>query len=254
MKAFIGSLIVKILLLGCIPYTVLGGCSKDREDVIQAFETTSWTNPHRGILYLKCETDRTGDLLLMYVGSESSFAMDKNPRIPAASLAKGRPIYRYDNATNKLLHVPPEVWDAAKGDLLMCGMQLRLQDVGTFVHDSLTSVVKFSGRTVATAGRTVLKALPDPTGEYVAVLSTQGELRKPVVPFGDPVVKGERFHQLFRRQDASEIGKPVKLDVDTDRDYIDPCWSPDGRFIVYHNASEHLWIIDMSRYTTGKDN
>ncbi len=225
-----------------------GACSKDRHDEIPVFDTASWTIPYRGTLRIKSIDDGKGDILLMNIGSDARFALEKWGTIPAKDLANDRPIYRYIASNRKLVEIAPESWDATAGKLLPCSAQLPLLEDGTFTHDLITKLLQFNGQTVATAGPTVLRALPDPTRKYVAVLSTDGRFQKSSIPFGDPTVRGDRYHQLFRMSDASEVGKSVKLDVNTDRDYISPCWSPDGRFVVYHDASEHLWIIDVSVY------
>jgi hypothetical protein len=218
----------------------------DRHPVIPAFDTDAWTRPYRGTLRIKSLDDGTRDFLLMNIGSDSRFLLEERPLTPAKRLVDGRSIYRYVVAKGNFIEISPEIWDAATGELFSCGMQERLYNQDTFTHDLITKILQFNGNVVPTAGPTVLKALPDPTKTYVAVLSAEVKVRGSLIPFADPTIKGDRYHQLFRMSDASEVGKPLKLKIKTDRDYISPCWSPDGRFLVYHDASEHLWIIDVS--------
>lgn len=71
-------------------------------------------------------------------------------------------------------------------------------------------------------------------------------MRKSFMPFGDPTVRGDRYHQLFRMSDATEIGKAVRLKVATNGHYTYPSWSADGRYVVYQELNERLWIIDVS--------
>lgn len=225
-------------------------CSRERDAVIPAFDTEAWAVPYRGTLRIKSLKDGTGDILLMNIGSDSRFLLEERPLTAAKELVDGRPVYRYLASGHKIVEVTPDTWDTSPGQLLPCSEQLRLYNRGTFTHDLITKVLQFNGQVVATTGPTVLKALPDPSKTYVAVLSATDKVRGSGIPFGDPIIKGDRYHQLFRMADASEVGKPLRLKVKTDRDYISPCWSSDGRFLIYHDASEHLWIIDMSIYKT----
>ena len=85
---------------------------------------------------------------------------------------------------------------------------------------SLTQPASLQGKVLATVGPTVLQAQPDPTETYVAFLSAEGKRRTSGILFGYPTVRGDRYHQVFRMSDGSEVGKPVKLKVATDRDSI----------------------------------
>lgn len=222
-------------------------CSKEQHTVIPALDTKPWSVGERGPLYVKCINDGTGDILLANVHTDPGYRLVDWPSIPARKVVNGRPIYRYVASARKLVEIAPEIWDGATGEIITCGKQVSLSPhYGNFTHDLVKRSLQFNQKDIISAGPTVLTALPDPSKTYVAVLSATGEMRKSIIPFGDPTIEGDRYHQLFRMADATEVGQRVKLKVSTDRHYTFPCWSPDGRFVIYDELSERLWIVDVA--------
>jgi len=204
---------------------------RDHYPIIRAIDLRPWSWPSGDSLFIKDANDGTSDLLLMSIGVESGlFEVNGLRSIPTRMLKNVPPLLRYIAEQNKVVQVPLESWDTCTGKM----------------SHSLTQSARLRGKVLATAGPTVLDVQPDPTETYVAFLSAEGKLRKSWIPFGDPAVRGDRYHQLFRISDGSEVGKPVKLKVATNRDYVSPLWSADGRYVIYTELNERLWIIDVS--------
>ena len=215
--------------------------------VVPAFDLREWSWPSGGSLLIKDANDGTPDLILMCVGVDSGlFDVHQLRSIPTRMLKNVPPLLRYIAEQNKVVEVPLESWDMSTGQMSASWTQpVRLYNRGTFTHDLITRLLQFNGKVVPTAGLTVLTAQPDPTKTYVAVLSAKGKLRKSWA-FGDPTVRGDPYHQLFRMSDGTEVGKPVRLKVATNGTYVYPLWSADGRYVIYKELNELLWIIDVS--------
>ncbi len=228
------------LAVSCL---LFGTCSKSpQEPFIRPLDTPAWTDP--GVLYLKVAGDQSDGLLLMNLGAHSSFALDKNERIPATELSHG-PIYRFKKETHTLEAISPEAWDSTDGPMAVCYKQSRLSYYGEFTHDVTTKVLQFRGGQVRTGGPTVLATTISPNNELVATVAAEGPYQRGFFFLTSSKASGKRFHQIFRLSDATEVGPSVILEKPADVDDLQPCWSPDGRFIVYvDNHSRHVWIIE----------
>lgn len=69
----------------------------------------------------------------------------------------------------------------------------------------------------------------------VAVLSAEGKLKDSPLPFFEGMPPGPLFHQIVKLPEALPIGEPVILPLTPDDVAVSACWSPDGRYVVYHD-------------------
>lgn len=223
-----------------------GGCEKSAPNysVIQPLATVGWGRALCEGLHMKSATDGTGDLLLMSPSTHADARQGLG--LPAM---KDLPIYRYHVKSRQLSALSSEIWRNEAAPETVCNEQELLWNYGEFTYDYGSKGLQFQGVKVSTAAPTVLRALRSPDKKYTSAISAEGKVKKGGwMPFGDPVIKGKRFHQVFRMSDAIEVGKAVTLAVETDRDDIAPCWSPDSRYVVYQDSKcEHLWIIEVAR-------
>jgi dipeptidyl aminopeptidase/acylaminoacyl peptidase len=168
---------------------------------------------------------------------------------------KGLPLYRYSVKNGGLQVISPEVWNESGGSIVVYDEESRLRNRGELTHDLNTRLLEFRGSRVETAAPTVLSTAISPNGQYAAVISAEGKFKRGgIMPFGDPVISGRRFHQVFRMADAVPVGEPVMLQGTTERNDVEPCWSPDGRYVVYQDGKcEHLWIIEAPRVVVEDD-
>lgn len=220
----------------------LAACEKKPEfPVIEPFSTASWARPLCEGLEIRIATDGSGDLLLM--SPSTSADVRQGLGLPAM---KDLPVYRYDVKAQRLHVVSSHVWDGDSTDIMICHKQRSLLYPGPFEHDLTQHILHFHDKQVPAAAATVLNSAVSPNREYAAVLSGEGKFKRGgFMPFGDPVISGKRFHQVFRMADAVPVGEPVMLQGTTERNDVRPCWSPDGRFVVYKDGKcEHLWIIE----------
>lgn len=224
-----------------------GACSKAPEyAVIQPFPTPVWAGPFQEDLRIKAEADGSGDLMLMTPNDYSQRQLRRFGAIPPNARDVLRPVYRYSRSGNKLVELPPEALTQTPGSLAVWQDQRLLSDLNELTHDLAKHILRFRGSPVPTAGPTVLAASMSLDGKYASCLSAEGPFRRGLMAFTDPVVSGKRFHQVFRMSDAVEVGKPVILSKTTEKDDIQPSWSPDSRYVVYMDGGcQHLWIIEV---------
>jgi hypothetical protein len=136
--------------------------------------------------------------------------------------------YRLDWASLELRPGTRETWASAAGSVVQCERAgLSPQSVNVVDGD-----LRVGGRTVATPGG-ARHARLSPDGRMAAVLSASGisvPRLAPIPALGGATV-GRRSHRFVSIPSGELLGAPIDLGFGTS-DPI-PCWSPDGRAVIY---------------------
>jgi len=226
---------------------VLIGCGKEKNaPTVRPLETPAWNE--YGHLLVRADPNDGRALLLKRLHNDQYLMWGRPPKGSASQF--GGEIYRYDARARLLTVVPRNEWNQATSPISDCSEPASGPGhalLPPLVHDVPTKRLLFNGTLVPTAGKTVLETYLNPDNTHVAVLSAEGAYRKVGFPFlGGGSASGRRFHQVFRRADGTEIGRPVVLEETSNDDDIRICWSSDGKTIVYYDTGlTKLWIVPV---------
>lgn len=191
-------------------------------------------------------------LLLIHLDGEDHIRWRYSEGEEAARLLREfAQVRRYRRGARSLDAVPLEAWERidipSYGDDLLSRRRASKGSVH-LAGDRDTRTVVVSGKTLETAGRTVLWFQESPGGGLVAVLSTLGKYLPTLMPFGSRPILGERYHEIFCVSDGRRVGRTLGLLSTTPADNVRGVWSSDGRFVVYHNTRYHqIWVVEVPR-------
>ncbi len=193
-------------------------------------------------LYVRETATRDGLLLLVLTNEELGRKGRQGSEF-LTSIAERRPPFRYDFGSGQLKKSEAEDWKSAPGPIVDSVAQWVPTSGKPIRFHGSEHALLFNDKRIETAGRSVLRATLSPNRKYVADLSAEGEYRLGMV-FGGTGASGKRFHQVFRNSDGTQIGETIVLaDAPDKGDNVTQCWSPDGRWVVYHDAHfERVWI------------
>jgi hypothetical protein len=102
-------------------------------------------------------------------------------------------------------------------------------------------------RELVTAGDTPLDLAISPSGKQVAVLSASGGWTgEDIIPLyeGRGWVVGQHYHQVWSLPSGLPIGKVIRLPLRS-KDYINMCWSPDEKYVVYYDVFFRLVFVKI---------
>lgn len=218
--------------------------------------TTGWVEART--LLLRSESDGSAVLLLTYLTEEH---YGHSAASLPATVAE-RIVYRYDpgNAAPPSAgtltgaetgHTQPNwnavdvsTWNRATGRIVTFLEQFSSEIIKPFEVDYRDGKLMWRRQPAQTAGRYVIMAIAAPatadgeTPDLVAVLSAEKGPRETIMPFNPTGPSGQRYHQLFRRSDGQAVGRTVRLPrINGAHPWWNrPCWSPDGRYVVYSDT------------------
>lgn len=167
-------------------------------------------------------------------------------------------IYRYDAEAVTLLEIPRETWDLASGEIVTVESWMIPTSAWRVVADRGKLCVASKGRAsqfVPTQGRTALRAIGDPTGHVIAALTTDGWERPGTrgwfTSFGGGY-GGQHYVELFSVPDMIPVKSAIRIPF-TNAGGIDaPCWSADGKYIVYASADKRRMIVIQTEPGVGE--
>ena len=197
------------------------------------------TPPARGLnllfpeLFARSVTEDDDVLLITRIAMPGEL-----PEVP-----KQWPIYRYDARTRTLIWVDPSKWGEDGGQI---GKPGRGSASGRFICKEVDGILKYRARPgealrdFQTVGEFALRPTFSPDGKDICVLTADGPERPssgPDMVFGSVGggYYGQHYLEFFRLPDMAPIGKVVRIPFTTVEGIGMPCWSPDGRFLVYSN-------------------
>ena len=195
----------------------------------------------QGHLLLRLEAEGSEALLLKLVGDFEE-EEDRPPGSPEPAIARTRPVYRYDPKEKNLVPVGQDVWDRATTPIRDSD-EPRSQ-IG-FEIDPEKEVLRWSGRVIDTAGRTVLKAEASPDGERVAVLSAAGRRRISLMPsFARGRVSGPFYNEILTLPDFKRVGTIKELERKSAG--LAMCWSEDNQYVIFTDTYfMYVYIIKV---------
>lgn len=186
----------------------------------------------RASIMLRSETE-SSDILLIRATAQSMDGVDPRDGSPSSTTPNYRSTVfcRYKPGAADLEIIAEGDWNSATTKAIDCD---GYADERPFELNSHTDTLRYKGAVVKAAGQTVLHLTASPTGELVAVYSGEG---KPGYSFsiwlGKGIVPGRRFHQFFSKIDGKPRGETIIIPDTPEKDAYGPCWSPDGRYVVY---------------------
>ncbi len=204
---------------------------------VPRFDTPAWAEP--GHLLLRREAEGNDVLLLRHLTSDEELRWTRDLGIPNRP---GAVIYRYVGGARRLEALGLDAWENATGEVCDC-----VTDQGIISHpwrrDNKTRALLFKGQELPLRGH-LLRSTVSPKGDLVAVQSARGFRGVSPMPFmGGGGRHGPHYHQVFKRSDATPVGKSVVLPFRSGSQR--PCFSLDGRYVVYSDTYfNHLSIID----------
>ena len=142
--------------------------------------------------------------------------------------------YRYDPARPELTPATNEAWSKAPGAIVDCD---RAGLSRTSQVDAQSGGLRLDGRIVSMSGR-VRHVRVSPNEQFVAVVTAFGiptPATSPIPTLGGRAILGWRFHHLLSKSSRDPIGAPVALGFGVSDPM--PCWSPDGRIVIYANPA-----------------
>jgi hypothetical protein len=153
-------------------------------------------------------------------------------------------IYKYDRDAKNLTQVNIVRWTSAGTAIAECGKESYPGSTAMRI-DTLSHQFFAGNRAVPTAGRTVLKFSPAPSGKWVAVLSASGDPATSLLPFtGGSGASGEYYHQVMSLPEAKSFNPAMRLPLQHKLDSLTPCWSSDEQYVVYHQVTfNYLSIV-----------
>lgn len=216
---------------------------------VRPIRTPFWGAPGR-LLVRGDPGDDT--LLLIHLDMEATIRWTHSEGEEAAELLRefGQ-ARRYGPGARSLEAVPLDAWERL--DIPSYGDDLRNRRGGSkgvvrTVPDGNIRTLIVSGKTVETAGRTVLWHQKSPGGGLVAVLSTLGEYLPIRIPFHSRPILGERFHEIRCVSDGRRVGRVLGLLGTTPAADVRGVWSSDGRSVVYHDGRHQtVWVVEVPR-------
>jgi hypothetical protein len=142
--------------------------------------------------------------------------------------------YRYDLALPELTPATSEAWSRAPGAIVDCD-RAGLSPASRV--DAETGGLRLDGRAVSMSGR-VRHVRVSPDERFVAVVTASGiptPSASPVPALGGRAILGWRFHHVLSKSSREQIGPPAALGFGVSDPM--PCWSPDGRIVIYANPA-----------------
>lgn len=148
--------------------------------------------------------------------------------------------------------VSRDSWDRAVGDIIDC-----IDQVSSYPRPFEISAdqLKFNDEIIPFAGESILKAAISQDGNYLAVLTAGGKQRFRGLPsIGSYTSPGMRIHQVFRMTDGKPATEPIVLDGASIEHNINPCWSPESRYVIYVDTYlTEMWIVPFLNKDRGAE-
>jgi hypothetical protein len=183
--------------------------------------------PSLGVLTTRYETAQRDSLLIT--------------RVPPPRLS-GAATYRYDPSSRTLRVASRNDWDHAGGAITDPSSDLGgSSKLFITTQDGVLIVggAGISGRAVPTRGQTALVVERSPSQNLVGVLTADGRERWMnrgwFFAFGGGYA-GQHYVEFFTLPDMTPLGA-VRIPFTTAERIDSPCWSEDGRYLVYTSAN-----------------
>lgn len=159
-------------------------------------------------------------------------------------------IYRYDPHTLTISLISEATWEQTSGPVVTCAAQyLRPGPWSRKLYSpGGSSRLFYDKRRVPSAGATVLRYYATPNPEQAIVLSSAGPRRPSLFSWvlGSGGGTGQHYLQFFTVSDFQQVGESIRLPVESGEYVKDPCWSADGRFIVFaYLGFTKLFVVDL---------
>lgn len=142
--------------------------------------------------------------------------------------------YRYEPGAPDLTPATSEAWSKAPGAIVDCDHAGLSTATGV---DAESGDLRIEGRTVPMSGR-VRHARVSPDDRFVAVVTASGiptPSASPVPSLGGRAILGWRFHRVLSKSSREQVGPSIALGFGVSDPL--PCWSPDGRMVIYANPA-----------------
>lgn len=196
-----------------------------------------------GWLLIRTKTPDDHSILFRFLENDEVYRYRDNLLGPAAENPK--PIMGIASSGEGPQLIEGRYWDSATGPISDCLHQVAGPS-GRFEWKK--QELLHDGRSVNYAGKSLWQRAVSPDGEHFAVLSAQGRARYFGLPFlGGESASGARIHQVFRQSDGKLVGEPVILKDAGNDDFCRPCWTPDGRMIIYTDHElRRIWVVPFA--------
>jgi len=163
--------------------------------------------------------------------------------VPLADIPDQWTVYRYDGGTRTLSAVEPVEWHKAGGSI---AEPLGGDPGYEFFWRHLDGVVKYRVgpgplQEFTTRGEYAVSLTASPNGKIICVLTADRPKRPkspgPGMVFGTlgGGYYGQHRLEMFQLPEMTPVGEAVRIPFTTVKGIDIPCWSPDGRFLVYSN-------------------
>jgi hypothetical protein len=201
---------------------------------LKVFETAGWDGEN--VLLVRMEDEKRGHFLMTDITrSQSRDVLGSNTKLEDIRPWR-RPVYRYDAHKDVLEEVDAGAWTKAETEVSRRGKQ-NAESGSRVVVNSNQVKVDGRGTIIATRGKYALASCGHKGRGLVAVLSADGPATDSIMPFvGRLKPRGQHYHELLGLPGLEQIGEPVPIPLRADEDWLDLCWSPDGRFVIYHDS------------------
>lgn len=146
--------------------------------------------------------------------------------------ARSRPeVFKYDS-NRQVTRIASGEWSSSGATEIDCGQQLALEE--------------YSGEYY---GQFLLSARSSLDHQFIAVLSAYGP-RAPEIEIlpnlgGSGRILGTRYLELRRSPDNERIGRPIRINLQSDVIQPSLCWTPSARYLVVHDQANSISVVDF---------
>ncbi len=156
------------------------------------------------------------------------------------------PVYRYDARVRQLDEVDQVRWDGEKNPIAgILSVSRRVHSYEVAHEGSTISLRDPDGLQPIgfnTEGEYALRVTASPVPNIVALLTADGPRRPKTKGPGMGIGNvgggfyGQHYVEFYRVPELIRIGNPVRIPFTTVRGIDYPCWSEDGRYLVYGDS------------------
>jgi hypothetical protein len=143
-----------------------------------------------------------------------------------------RAVYEYDPEAQSLRKVPGLKWDEVTSAITECFSQSQQFPEKFKVNGEK---LFFGNREIPMKGAVLISSAYSPSGNAVAILSSDGPRKRSGMPFlgGGQNSKGQHYHQLFSVANGQPLSAALKVPFTTKQQAYPACWSMDEIYVFY---------------------